>query len=98
MARQQPATCRADARTPTAGARVQCVAAPTAGDVDCAVAELTDALVRHGHRDGAIIVTATASCGEDACWIEDRVMRVAAEAVPPPSRERDEVEPLVVNG
>lgn len=98
MASHQNATCRTDARTVTTGARPHCVAAPTARGVECAVAELTDALHGCGDHDGAIIVAATAGCGEGACWIEDRLMSLAAaEAKLPLRPECDDTELLVVN-
>ena len=97
MASHQNATCRTDARTLTV-ARLHCVAVPTGGDVDCAVAELTDALIGCRNHDGAIIVAATAGCGEGACWVEGRVMGIITEKLMAASiAEGDESAPLVVN-
>ena len=98
MASHQNATCHGDARLLTIGSRLQCVAAAGGSGVDCAVAEFTDALLGCGNSDGAVIVAATAACGDDACWVEARVMGQAGEAISPSSPDSDETEPLVVNG
>jgi hypothetical protein len=96
MAGKRSATHRGE-RHGRAGDQFVCVAA-TAG-MDCAVAELTDALLACDNEDGAVIIAATAACAPGACWVLARLSGVQPDVGDwsTDAAKGDESAPLAVN-